>query len=179
MGAQFARRKSKYKHQPFLSFMAESEDRIDAHGAARGNVASQQSHANEKKRYADERQRISGTHSEQQPRHQARHDERRGQADRGSSTSKLQTLAQNIAENIAALCTKSQANANFPRVLAHDIRNHSIYSQSGEEQGGNSEEPDNLHREAPLRKRVGDHRIERLATENRQLRIHSLHLLAY
>jgi len=39
--------------------MAESDDWIDAHGAARGNVASQQSHENQKKRYAGERQRIS------------------------------------------------------------------------------------------------------------------------
>src|SRR5579864_2666639 len=116
--------------------MAKSDDRIDADGAARGNVASQQSHENEKKRYAGERQRINGTHSEQQAGHQVRHDERRGQADPGSRASKLQALAQNIAENIAALCTKSQANANFARVLAHDVRNHAIYSQSGEEQGG-------------------------------------------
>ena len=88
-------------------------------------------------------------------------------------------MTQYHLEDVSAFRAKGEADPDLVGALADYVRNHSVNSEPGEQQGGQREERDDFHQESPLGERRGNRFVESLRTRDGKRWIERLHLLAH
>src|SRR5713226_6988604 len=109
-------------------FVAQSDDGVYAHRAARGNVAGDQRDAAEQERDTEERERIVGADAIDQGGDEASQTERSGQADADADERYAHALAEDHTKNVRGRSAKCDADADFMRALSGEIGNDTINS---------------------------------------------------
>ena len=84
-----------------------------------------------------------------------------------------------ILRILRSLRAQCEANGDLAPLLIHHIGDGSVDSKPGEQQGCGCKQRNHFHGESPDRKRRGEHVIQCLRMEDRQLRIDGLDLPAH
>jgi enamine deaminase RidA (YjgF/YER057c/UK114 family) len=108
--------------------------RRDARGASRGKEAGGHRDDPQQHRHNRERRRVARRHTEEEARHQPRHDDRCTQPNNGSCGGENEAGAECEAEDIQRLRTQGQPNAELLRALPDDERHHTINPQRSEQE---------------------------------------------
>src|SRR5580693_2719678 len=122
------------------SFVTQSNDGIDSHGATRGNVGSQQRDKRKKHGDAHKGQRVGSANAKKERGHEASDRQRRGNADDHAESSHACTFAQNQTQNVATLATKRHANADFLGAARDGESHNSVDTDGGKSESGGGEE---------------------------------------
>ena len=120
-------------------FVSQSDHRIDADGAASGDVASSQRNAEQNNGNGAKGQRIRRRNPIKQTSHQAREQKRGGDANSQAEQGKFHSLPQNQPQYVALLRAKRHANSDFVRALRGKIRDYAENSNGGEDQSNRAE----------------------------------------
>ena len=131
------------------SFGVECCDWIEAHGAQRRDIAGGERDSGKYKSDASEGGEISRRHAVEESGHEMRDDERAGHTQACASGCQTESPEQDHLENIASLSSEREANGDLAFLLIYEIRNGSIDSKSGKQQGSGRERRDHFHRESP------------------------------
>jgi len=106
-------------HTPFSrtlstpSFVAESDDGVDTHGAARGDIAGHEGDEGEQQRCEDKRQRIDWLHAIQKAGHHARESERAGKSDGYACNNDPHPVGHDHFQHADRLRTEGDAQSDF------------------------------------------------------------------
>ncbi len=123
-------------------FVTQGDHGIGAHGAARGNVAGHEGDGQQQNRHGRKCERVGCSDAEEFTGKNARERKGRGEADGEAQNRKHETLAQNEAQNIARLSSKSHANADFVSALAGGVSENAVDSDAGENQRNDAKAAD-------------------------------------
>src|SRR5713226_7480355 len=115
-------------------FVAQRDDGVYAHGAARGNVAGDQRDAAEQKRDTEERERIVGADAIDQCGDEASETERSSQADADADECYAHALAEDHTKNVGGRSAERDADADFVGALAGEIGDYPVDSYGGKRQ---------------------------------------------
>ena len=118
--------------------------RIDACGAAGGNVAGPQRDGQEDQRERGVHQRIGGRDAVEERREEPHRWDREGYADRDAGNRKSQHAPENEPHDVGASGAERQPDTKLPAPLLDPLRHDSVETNRGEQQrqrGKNTEQP--------------------------------------
>src|SRR5580704_863151 len=118
----------------FCSFVSQSDQGIDAGGAARGDVASQQSRGQQYGRNRAKCREVDYCDIVKQAVHRAANQIRTAEAEGQAYKSQGRAFLQNEAEHAALAGAERHAQSDFVRSLCHRKRHHAINAQRCEQE---------------------------------------------
>ncbi len=142
----------------------------DARGTSDRHVTRRQRHDREYRGDGGKGDRIGRGHLVEQPRHRARQAERRPQADGGSDPGEHHRPRDDERPDTSRRGAEREPDPDSARTLRHDAAEHTVDADGGERHGDRREEPEDEHREPPLRDRSRHGLGEWLEAEHRERR---------
>src|SRR6516165_5885132 len=128
-------------------FVPQRDNRSNAHGAARGNVAGKKRDTEEHDGDGGERHRVTAADSVEQlgkAGEQADEHQRGGCSDGDADESQPQTLANDEPENVTLLRAEGHANAHFVGALANGVRSDAVEADARERRASAANEPSSI-----------------------------------
>src|ERR1700722_13269866 len=135
--------------------VSQRDQRIDARGAARGEITGGYRYDRQACGDTAQRQRICRFHAVELALQVTHGKERASHAESESNSREAHTVADDHAQNIARLGAKGHANADFMRALRHGVTHHAVNSDGGEQSSNHGEKSEQEHTHTPLRNGSG------------------------
>ena len=143
------------------SAVAQRVDRIHAARPPRRDERRDDSHGEEERRHARERDRIGGAYAHEEGAHDAAQDDRAREAEPDTGERHGQSLSENQPHDIALARPEGDTHANLTRPLLRRIRDHAVEAERRQAQRHDGERADERQQEPRLRHRARDVRRER------------------
>src|SRR5690348_10640632 len=143
-------------------FVAESVYGIQSGGAGSGYPAGRQGDEEKYRENGDVGQRVGRAGAVKHAGHDAGEQQSDSDANGSADGGHHSSLSQHHAEDLASLGAHSDANADFPRALPGEIRDHAVDAHAGEEQSKPGEDREKNHGEAAVGEGTGDHLVHGL-----------------
>src|ERR1700674_1919058 len=127
------------------SFITQGDDRVHAHGAARGDVAGDQGNARQQNGDARERYWIGRADSIDQFGNEPRQAKRGSYADSDPDQRNSHTSSQHHAQDVLTGCPERHTYSNLVSTLACQIGNHTVNADSGKNESKRREQAEEKH----------------------------------
>ena len=148
---------------------AERDDRVDLRGTSRRNPARKQGYEREEQRGRSERQRLGGTHAEQEVLEQPSQHEGTHPSDADSCEYEGQALAEDPSQHGAEVRTERHPNTELVRPPRHGVRHDPVQPDRGQQQGEARKERQEKRIESLPADGLADTLLKRLNLRNRLL----------
>src|SRR6202044_1577965 len=142
-----------------VSFIAQSDQRIDSSCPSRWNVASEKRYRSKCSGDGAESNGIGGTDPEQHGAHESCEHHRSHQSCCEPDDNKSHSFPHRHTENVYALRAQGDANSDFVHTLAKRIRHHAVDPDGGEQKSDRRKNAEKLKGEAPVSHRSHDNLI--------------------
>ncbi len=149
--------------------------RIDAGGAAPGDVAREHGDGGEDGADHHERHRIGWLDLEQQALHEPRQQQRAGAPDHDAGERHDERLLHHHAQHVRLLRAERHPDADLLRPLRDTVRDHAVDPDRRQQERRTREHRQEQHRQPPFGDRVRHHFIHRPDVGDRQLRVERPH----